>query len=92
MRTVLGLVPADWFKVIDVSVHPTRIEIVSAMDWIGEPLSPSQLVSVLSGTKSLGHVGYHLRQLSGAEIVELVEVRPVHSSMEHFYALVSPSL
>jgi hypothetical protein len=89
LRTVLDL-PADWSKVIDVSIHPTRIEIVSALDWIDEPLSPAQLVSVLGSAKTLSHVGYHVRKLVDDGILMLVDLKPGRSSMQHFYALSAP--
>lgn len=87
---MLGFVPADWNKVIDVSIHPTRIEIVSAMEWIGKPLSPNQLASILDDIKSINHVGYHVRKLAEAGIVEMTYMEPVRSSIEHFYELSPP--
>jgi repressor of nif and glnA expression len=84
-------VSADWERLLDVSVHPTRVEILSAMEWLDLPVSATELTLVLDHRQQgPGHVGYHMRQLSEDGFVELVSTRPTRGTFEHFYLLARP--
>jgi DNA-binding transcriptional ArsR family regulator len=79
---------ADWERLLDVSVHPTRVEILSAMEWLAQPLSAVDLTLVLEHEEhGPGRVGYHMRKLSEDGFVELVSTRPTRGTFEHFYLL-----
>jgi hypothetical protein len=79
---------ADWDRLFAMSVHPTRVEILSAMEWLGSPLLPAQLTAVLEVKKGVGHVVYHMRKMSENGLLRLDSTRPVRGAVEHFYVLV----
>ncbi len=79
---------ADWDKLFEISVHPTQVEILSAMEWIDDPVSPVALTDVLEKRKQgVGHVGYHMRKLAEHGMLSLKSTRPVRGAVEHFYLL-----
>lgn len=80
---------ADWEKLFAVSVHPTQVEILGAMEWLEMPLSPVELTTILGKhAKGVGHAGYHVRKLADHGLVRLKSTRPVRGAVEHFYVLV----
>jgi hypothetical protein len=84
----LAGVGADWDRLFEVSVHPTQVEILSAMEWVAVPISPVVMTVVLGkGRQAVGHVGYHMRKLSEHGLLELDSTRPVRGAVEHFYLL-----
>jgi DNA-binding transcriptional ArsR family regulator len=62
--------------------HPLRIRILAMLE--ERPASPVQLAPRLEST--LGRVGYHVRVLRDAGLIELVETRRRRGAMEHIYA------
>jgi hypothetical protein len=59
-----------WQTLVPQLVHPTKIELVEALSWIGEPLSVSEFYAVLSPSKvPIDYVRYHLKGLHDAEVV-----------------------
>jgi hypothetical protein len=88
---ILVFMSVDWDLFFEISVHPTHVEILSAMEWIDEPLSPAALTKVLERyRKGVGHLVYHLRRLDEHGLVRLSATRSVRGSTEHFYVLVEP--
>ncbi len=62
--------------------HPRRRQILQAM--AGEELfSPLDLSRTLR--RPLSNLSYHVRVLSKCGAIELVDMRPVRGSMQHFY-------
>lgn len=55
--------------------HPSRMPILEAFRWIGEPLSAISTVDVLDGYLSMWEVARHLRILETLGIVEPVRPR-----------------
>jgi hypothetical protein len=45
-------------------VHPSKVLIIEAMQWIDRPMSASELGEVLDGALSSAVVSYHLRSLA----------------------------
>jgi len=82
MKTMAGDEPYqfDWFRLVPQFVHPVRVAIIEALAWIGEPLSPSELVDVFDQQWVLSVVSYHVRVLAQAGVLE--EVR---GSRQTFY-------
>jgi DNA-binding transcriptional ArsR family regulator len=62
--------------------HPLRRRILQAMLG-GEPTSPRDLATTLE--QPLGDVSYHVGVLSQCGAIVLVETKPAHGSMQHFY-------
>jgi hypothetical protein len=78
----------DWDRLFAISVHPTRVEILEAMEWLDLPLSPVQMTAILGKhRKGVGHVGYHMRRLTDDGFLYLKSTRPVRGATEHFYLL-----
>ena len=70
---------AYWGRVL---AHPTRVALLRELDSIGEA-SPSVLAGRLR--EPLGRVSYHIRALSGWEVVELTGTTPRRGALEHHY-------
>ena len=89
MLTVKGSEPFAWDAFVPHIVHPLQVSIVEAMQWIGEPLSASDLTKVIDDEKTgLSHVSYHVVKLAKTGLVEVVRTRPVRGSLEKFYFFV----
>jgi hypothetical protein len=89
--------PFIWDSLIRLSVHPAKVAIIEAMEWIGVPLSPKELDRIFDEEFGVSLVSYHMRTLAGASVVEKVRQQPVRGAMQNFYALsamepASPSL
>jgi hypothetical protein len=76
----------DWAALIDAEVHPAKIAIVEAFDWIGEPFSASQLVAMGGPSVGMNAASYHMRALAKNGLLRPVEVRPVRGASEVIYA------
>lgn len=67
-------------------VHPAKVVIVEVLLWIGEPLSPTDIVKCLeSEDYYLSIVAYHVRGLVKAGALEAVRTRQVRGSQETYY-------
>ncbi|HWO84691.1 MAG TPA: helix-turn-helix domain-containing protein, partial [Solirubrobacterales bacterium] len=53
----------DWEALVALLVHPVKVAIIEAMDWIGEPLSATDLDRLLTGQVGVSLISYHLRKL-----------------------------
>ena len=62
--------------------HPLRRRILRTMA-NGEPISPRQLSRRLH--QPLSSVSYHVRVLFDRTAIDLVRVKPVRGSIQHFY-------
>jgi DNA-binding transcriptional ArsR family regulator len=79
-----ALIP--WKALSRAFVHPLRISIleVLAIDG-GRVLSPNELSQELQ--VPLSSVSYHVEELAKADLLELVDEKPVRGAVEHFYRL-----
>jgi len=76
----------DWGELVPLIVHPLKVMIIEAIDWIDEPLSASDLTKVVDRKKfGLSHVSYHLNQLGKVRALKVVRRRQVRGSIEKFY-------
>jgi hypothetical protein len=79
---------ADWDKLFAISVHPTQVEVLSAMEWLEIPISPVMLSIALEKNRDgVGHVGYHMRKLAQHGLLKLDSTRQVRGAVEHLYLL-----
>lgn len=69
-------------RYVKALAHPLRIRILAMLE--ERPASPVQLAPRLGGT--LGQVGYHVRVLRDAGLIELVETRRRRGAVEHIYS------
>ena len=68
-------------RYVQALAHPLRIRILAMLE--ERPASPVQLAPRLGST--LGRVGYHVRVLRDAGLIELVETRRRRGATEHIY-------
>jgi hypothetical protein len=84
-------VDADWDRLFEISLHPTQVEVLSAMEWLDVPLSPVQLAKVLDkGPSGVNHLSYHTRRLCSEGLLRLDSIRAVRGAVEHLYLLEGP--
>ena len=76
----------DWAALVSRLVHPLKVEIIEALLWIDEPLSPSDLLKVFDMKRgSLSMVAYHTKELARVGVIEVVRRRQVRGAQEKFY-------
>jgi hypothetical protein len=87
----------DWNALIPMSVHPVKVAIIEAMEWIEVPVSPRELDRLFDEEFGLSLVSYHTRTLADVGVVERVRQQAVRGAIQNFYTLAarepaSPSL
>lgn len=81
----------DWEALVALLVHPVKVAIIEAMDWIGEPLSATDLDRILKGQVGVSLISYHLRKLVELGVLEPVRKETVRGAVQTFYSLSSSS-
>lgn len=62
---------AFWASVPEKADHPSRVPILEAFRWIGEPLSAIGLVDLFDGQNfTMWEAAHHLRALDALDVVE----------------------
>ena len=81
-------VPADITdpRIAKAYAHPLRIHILGLLD--DRTASPSEIAGELNAP--LTHVSYHVRQLAGLGLIELVKTTPRRGAIEHEYRAAQP--
>jgi hypothetical protein len=87
----------NWDSLVPHLVHPVKVAIIEAMEWVEVPLSPRQLDQIFDEQFGVSLVSYHMRTLVDVGVVEKVGERPVRGAVQTFYILsakapASPSL
>lgn len=77
----------QWGLLVPMMVHPLKVAIIEAMDWIDVPLSAKDLDLLLDEEYGLPLVAYHLRKLADVGAIERVEQRAVRGALQTFYSL-----
>lgn len=84
--TVQGNEHFDWGGLVPLIVHPSKVAIIEAIEWIGVPLSASDLTKVIDEeSHGVSHVSYHLNGLGAVGALKMVRQRQVRGSIEKFY-------
>jgi DNA-binding transcriptional ArsR family regulator len=84
--TVKGDERFDWGELVPFIVHPLKVTAIEAIEWIGMPLSATDLTKVIDDKKiGLSHVSYHLNRLGQVGALKVVRKRQVRGSIEKFY-------
>jgi hypothetical protein len=84
----------NWEVLVPAFVHPTKIAILEAMLWIGEPLSATDLTGLFGEQDGIyvGTLSYHLVTLRRVGILKHVHSRSVRGATEKFYTpIIVPS-
>jgi hypothetical protein len=87
----------NWDILVPYLIHPVKVAIIEAMEWIEVPVSPRELDRVFDEQFGLSLVAYHMRTLAEVGVVEKVRQEPVRGAVQKFYSLsveepASPSL
>lgn len=77
----------NWEALVPLLVHPAKVEIIEALDWIEIPLSATDLDRILSGQLGVSLISYHLRKLAELNAIEKVRQESVRGAIQSFYAL-----
>jgi hypothetical protein len=80
-----GCTSFDWASLVPFYIHPLKVEIIEALDWIGRPLSPALLARVLERGHSVSRVSYHVRDLYRTKALKTTRRRRVRGATETFY-------
>jgi len=75
----------DWGELAPQLIHPVKVAIVEALEWIEGPMSPSELRLMLDERLSLSCVAYHVRKLLELGVLEEVERLPVRGVTKTTY-------
>lgn len=78
--------PFAWMALIDKSIHELKIAIAEAVDWIGEPLSATELWIIFDLKHTYHNVAYHARSLQEAGVTVEVWQRRARGATEIYYA------
>jgi hypothetical protein len=87
----------NWDTLVPYLIHPVKVAIIEAMEWVDVPLAPRDLDRIFDEEFGVSLVAYHMRTLVDVGVVEKVRQRPVRGALQTFYALsakepTSPSL
>jgi Concanavalin A-like lectin/glucanases superfamily/Helix-turn-helix domain len=77
--------PFDWVRLVPLTVHPMRVTIIEAIDWIRQPLSSTDMARILDEEVSVSYLSYHFRELKAIGAIEVVRTRQVRGAYESFY-------
>jgi hypothetical protein len=77
----------NWDVLIPISVHPAKVAIIEAMQWIAVPLSPRELDRIFDEEYGVSLVSYHMRTLADIGVVEKVRQQAVRGAVQNFYTL-----
>lgn len=70
---------------VKVVAHPLRVQALSILT--ERPASPKELAAELG--VPVGNVSYHVRELEGVGLIELIEERKRRGAIEHFFRAVA---
>jgi hypothetical protein len=87
----------NWGTLVPYLIHPVKVAIIEAMEWVEVPLSPRDLDRMFDEQFGVSLVSYHMRTLTDVGVVKKVRQRSVRGAVQTFYALsakepASPSL
>lgn len=77
----------DWDFFIPHLVHPLKVAVIEAMQWIAVPVSPRELDRCFNEDFGVSLISYHVRSLADLGVVEMVRQEPVRGALQNFYAL-----
>jgi hypothetical protein len=76
----------DWQRLVPSMIHPTKVLVIEALWWIGEPLSATDFTKMFAEEKlNLSRLSYHVTTLADAGVLEEAGRRKVRGSTEKFY-------
>ncbi len=87
----------NWGSLVPYLIHPVKVAIIEAMEWVEVPVSPRELDRIFDEQFGVSLVSYHMRTLVDVGVVEKVRQQAVRGALQTFYSLsakepASPSL
>lgn len=87
----------NWGFLVPHLIHPVKVAIIEAMEWVAVPVSPRELDRIFGEEFGVSLVSYHMRTLANIGVVEKVRQQSVRGALQTFYSLsakepASPSL
>lgn len=76
----------DWESIIARVLHPTQVEIIEAIKYLGGPRSAAELTRCFGGPP-LSSISYHIRHLAKIGALEKTGERRVRGAIENYYDL-----
>lgn len=77
-----------WEALVPAVIHPTKVAVLEAMEWIGRPLSANDIAKSLGLQKvTRPLVSYHLSQLLEAGVIDLDHTQKVRGTFEKFFVI-----
>lgn len=77
----------QWEALIPYLVHPVKVAIIEASQWIEEPISARELDCVFDEQFGLPLVSYHVRNLAGMGVLKKEGQQSVRGALQTFYVL-----
>jgi hypothetical protein len=75
-----------WESLVASTIHPVKVAIVEALQWINEPLSATELTEIFGHDDyNLDIVLYHLRGLVRLDVIEVTARRHARGAQENFF-------
>lgn len=81
----------NWETLVPLFIHPIKVAVIEALDWIGQPLSPTELMAIFDGEYKLGALAYHVSTLAKFGVVAVTHERQVRGARETYYFFPRPS-
>lgn len=82
----------DWESLVPLFIHPVKVAILEALDWIEQPLSSTELATLFDERKSsLGVVAYHVSILAKVGVIEATDERQARGARETYYFFPNPT-
>jgi Helix-turn-helix domain len=75
----------DWNALVPHVIHPLKVAIIEALEWVEQPLSATDFRKLLNERFSTPRISYHLVKLAEADAVELTRQQQVRGMTEKFY-------
>lgn len=77
----------NWESLVPHLIHPAKVMIIEAMQWVEVPVSPKELDRIFDEGFGVSLVAYHMRTLADVGVVERVRQQAVRGAVQSFYAL-----
>lgn len=79
----------NWDTLVPHLIHPAKVAIIEALEWVEVPLSPKELDRIFDEEFGVSLVSYHVRTLMDVGAVERVRQEAVRGALQSFYTLVA---
>jgi hypothetical protein len=78
----------DWGALVPLMLHPSKVAVIEALAYVGEPLSPAdlhELVSVGEWAVKPRSVDWHVKALKDAGVLDVIRQETVRNSVRSYF-------